>query len=233
MKKLLISINGLFLPGLLAAQASNIENYIQSRTYLEPVITSSPDAKQFNTVQYFDGLGRPKQIVNVKATPTGKDLVTTIPYDGFGRQVDSWLPAPMSTLNGGLQSGVDGEAQTYHNDARAFTHQNLENSPLDRVLSQIQPGTPWVQHPVQFNYQGNAISDRVRKLTVTTTWIGNATNNTSIKYLSDFNPNQLYKNTITDEDGNNTIEFKNGQGQILLTRKILSATESYADTYYI
>ncbi|MEY8761304.1 RHS repeat-associated core domain-containing protein, partial [Chryseobacterium tongliaoense] len=42
----------------------------------------------------------------------------------------------------------------------------------------------------------------------------------------------LYKNTITDEDGNKTIEFKNGQGQVVLVRKVLSATEN-ADTYYV
>ena len=35
-----------------------------------------------------------------------------------------------------------------------------------------------------------------------------------------------------DEDGNQTIEFKNGEGQVLLVRKMLSATEK-ADTYYV
>jgi RHS repeat-associated protein len=43
---------------------------------------------------------------------------------------------------------------------------------------------------------------------------------------------QLYKNTVTDEDGNKTIEFKNGQGQTLVVRKIISASEN-ADTYYV
>src|SRR5690606_4305656 len=42
----------------------------------------------------------------------------------------------------------------------------------------------------------------------------------------------LYKNTVTDEDGNITIEFKNGQGQTVLVRKMLNATEK-ADTYYV
>ncbi|MBT2623634.1 hypothetical protein [Chryseobacterium sp. ISL-6] len=47
-----------------------------------------------------------------------------------------------------------------------------------------------------------------------------------------YKANQLYKNSVKDEDGNETIEFKNGQGQIVLVRKVISATEN-ADTYYI
>ncbi|KQT35597.1 hypothetical protein ASG22_00805 [Chryseobacterium sp. Leaf405] len=229
MKKLLISIGTLLIAGLVQAQLTGTENYIQSRVYLEPVTTSSSAAKKIETVQYFDGLGRPKQIVNVKATPSGKDLVTTIPYDGFGRQVDSWLPAPMNTLNGAIQSGVDGAAQTFHNDPRAFTHQNLENSPLDRVLSQVQPGTPWEQHPVQFGYEANA-NGEVKKYIATfnySTFSAELTVSTT-----GYAANQLYKNPVTDEDGNQTIEFKNGRGQVLLVRKVLSATAN-ADTYYV
>ncbi|KAA2220774.1 RHS repeat-associated core domain-containing protein [Chryseobacterium sediminis] len=43
---------------------------------------------------------------------------------------------------------------------------------------------------------------------------------------------KLYKNTVTDEDGNSTIEFKNGQEQVVLVRKVINATEN-ADTYYL
>ncbi|WP_232509208.1 DUF6443 domain-containing protein [Chryseobacterium sp. StRB126] len=33
------------------------------------------------TVQYFDGLGRPKQVVNVKNSPLGKNWIIHIEYD--------------------------------------------------------------------------------------------------------------------------------------------------------
>ncbi|WP_089756440.1 DUF6443 domain-containing protein [Chryseobacterium soldanellicola] len=228
MKKILILINSLFVFGIANAQASNTENYIQSRTYLEPVTISSSTAKQLETIQYIDGLGNSKQIVNVKASPTGKDLVTTIPYDGFGRQVDSWLPAPMTTLNGGIQSAVDAAAQTYHNDNRPFTHQNIENSPLDRVLSQAQTGTAWQTHPVNFDYSTN-VDGEVKKYIATFDY---ATFTSNLVTGTPYGNNQLYKNSVTDEDGNQTIEFKNGQGQTILVRKMLNTTES-ADTYYI
>jgi len=228
MKRILISISTVFAGGISNAQATNTENYIQTRVYLEPVTTSSSTARQIETVQYFDGLGRAKQVVNVKASPTGKDLVSHIEYDGFGRQVDSWLPAPMNTLNGGIQAGVKSSATTYYSDNFAFGHSNLEASPLDRVLSQVQPGTDWQAHPVTFNYDAN-VDGEVRKFTA----IFNYTTFESKLTLSpSYGSARLYKNTVTDEDENTTIEYKNGQGQVLMVRKAISATEN-ADTYYV
>ncbi|MEC3875816.1 RHS repeat domain-containing protein [Chryseobacterium salviniae] len=231
MKRIILPISTLFFSVSIFGQVTTTENYIQTRTYLEPVTVTSPAAKQSQTVQYFDGLGRSKQVVNVKATPLQQDLVTAVRYDGFGRQEDFWLAAPMSTLNGGIQTAVDATAQTYYNDVRPFTHQNLEKSPLNRPLSNTQTGTVWESHPVQFKYESSETNDHVKKLVATTTWADDATNSKT-KYISDFGPGQLYKNTTIDEDGNTTIEFKNGQGQIVLSRKVISSIEN-ADTYYV
>ncbi|WP_228464282.1 DUF6443 domain-containing protein, partial [Chryseobacterium indologenes] len=60
---------------------ANTENYIYTREYLSPTTTSNPSLPQIQGIQFFDGLGRPKQTVSIKSTPAGKDLVTTIPYD--------------------------------------------------------------------------------------------------------------------------------------------------------
>ncbi|MGE8514224.1 MAG: DUF6443 domain-containing protein, partial [Chryseobacterium culicis] len=195
--------------------------------YLDYDSNNQP-TKTAETVQYFDGLGRPKQVVNIKASPTGKDLVTTIPYDGFGRQVDTWLPAPMNTLNGGIQSGTEGAAQTYYGDNTPFTHKNLENSPLDRIFEQKQVGTAWSSKPVKFDYNTNADGE-VKKYNAVFNY---NTFETLITVSTPYAANQLYKRTVTDEDGNKTIEFKNGKDQIVLVRKMLSATES-TDTYYV
>ncbi|MDV3881687.1 DUF6443 domain-containing protein, partial [Elizabethkingia anophelis] len=86
------------------ASISVNENYIYSRTYLAPRSSSDPAAPQQQSISYFDGLGRPKQELSIKSTPNGNDLVTDIPYDSFGRQVQSWLPVPMGSQNGNIQS---------------------------------------------------------------------------------------------------------------------------------
>ncbi|GAE65908.1 RHS repeat-associated core domain-containing protein [Chryseobacterium indologenes] len=211
---------------------ANTENYIYTRQYLAPTTTLNPSLPQIQGIQFFDGLGRPKQTISIKSTPAGKDLVTTIPYDSFGRQVDSWLPVPMASQNGNIQTGVEGSATAYYqangiNDAFPFTHKNLENSPLDRVLNVKNPGSDWQNKPVNFGYDANTVADGVRKFTTTTTWVEGATkSDLGENWL--YTDGQLYKNTVTDEDGNKTIEFKNGQGQTIMVKK-----EDGSSTYYV
>ncbi|MCZ2085094.1 MAG: DUF6443 domain-containing protein, partial [Flavobacteriales bacterium] len=250
MKKLYLALSmGLFvslysqtvLPSGL--QGLSTENYVFARTYLDyDTITNQP-TKVAESVTYYDGLGRPKQSISIKASPTGKDIVTTIPYDGFGRQVDSWLPVPMSSLNGGIQSGVETAAVGfYNNDPKPFARKKLENSPLDRIDSLFQVGSAWSDHPVVFDYGTN--KNEVKNYTATF----NYTTFTSTLTLNGQRPaNTLYKNTVNDEDGNTSIEYKNGEGQTILIRKLVGFKNAqgiaapmapidnniYADTYYV
>ena len=217
------------------ASISVNENYIYSRTYLAPRSSSDPAAPQQQSISYFDGLGRPKQELSIKSTPNGNDLVTDIPYDSFGRQVQSWLPVPMNSLNGNIQSGVQNAAAGYYKktdgsvDPLVYGEKTLENSPLDRVLAQAAPGSDWDGKKVQYQYQANADGE-VYRYTTSTSWSNNAT--VSVLGLSGtYGANSLYKNVVTDEDGNSTIEFKNGQGQTLLVRK-KNGSENL-DTYYV
>ncbi|SHH89484.1 RHS repeat-associated core domain-containing protein [Chryseobacterium oranimense] len=214
---------------------SNTENYIYTRQYLVPTEVSNGSLQQIQSIQFFDGLRRPKQSVSIKSTPTGKDLVIHIPYDGFGRQVDSWLPVPMSSQNGNIQSEVESSANTYYqgngiNDSFPFSHKNLENSPLDRLLSQKNPGTDWQNKPVTFGYDTNTTGE-VKKYTTTTSWVDGATSS-ELNASGTYGEAQLYKNTVIDEDNNKTIEYKNDKGQIILVRKVISSSEN-VDTYYV
>ena len=227
------------------------ENYVYSRTYLDSTATSSTGVQQIQNVTYYDGLGRPKQSVAVKATAKGNDLVSIIPYDGFGRQVKSYLPVSMVSKDGGIQAldtiGVVSYYTTSPNsttkdfdliDANPFSHKILESSPLDRMQKQIQPGAAWSTKPVAFEYETN-ISTEVYKFITSTTWSNNATlsvlklapatDTTSIN--NKYKGNQLYKNVVTDEDGNITTEFKNGEGQTILVRKNDGIND--VDTYYV
>jgi len=217
------------------ASISVNENYIYSRTYLAPRSSSDPAAPQQQSISYFDGLGRPKQELSIKSTPNGQDLVSDIPYDSFGRQVQSWLPVPMGSQNGNIQSGVQTAASGYYKkadgstDPLAYGEKTLENSPLDRILAQAAPGSDWDGKKVQYQYATNADGE-VYRYTTSTSWSNNAT--VSVLGLSGtYGANSLYKNIETDEDGNSTIEFKNIQGQTILVRKNNGYHDM--DTYYI
>ena len=233
MKKLIIPISALFVAGLTYAQTTNTENYVQTRVYLEPVMASSSTARQIETVQYFDGLGRPKQVVNVKASPQGKDVVTYIEYDGFGRQVKDFLPVPQSgTMNGAIVPNplANATQPTIYGSEKIYAEKILENSPLDRVFEQKQVGNAWANKPVKFEYDANSVADAVKKYTTMTTWASEVTNSV-LSQTANYGANQLYKNTVTDEDGNKTIEFKTGEGQTLLVRK--NDGSQNVDTYYV
>ncbi len=204
------------------------ENYIFTTQCLD-----ANCIKKTETVQYFDGLGRPKQVINIKASPTGKDVVTHIEYDGFGRQVKDYLPVPQGqTLNGAIVPNplTNATQPDIYGQEKIFSEKIIENSPLNRILEQRQIGTAWNGKPVTFLYDANA-ADEVKKYTATTSW-SSGTTASALSLSGSYPANQLYKNTVTDEDGNQSIEFKNGQGQTILVRKVLSASEN-ADTYYV
>ncbi|TZG00042.1 RHS repeat-associated core domain-containing protein (plasmid) [Chryseobacterium panacisoli] len=234
MKK--IKLLGLLFTAMATYAQSTTENYIQSKTCL-----SGDCTKKTETVTYFDGLGRPKQIVSVKATTTGKDLVTPITYDGFGRQDKDILPVPATTLNSAIHTGIVNEtaANSYYGVTNAYTEKEIEKSPLDRVKHLAQPGDPWKMssgHTQKFKYEVN-LGTEVKKFITNTTTGTVGTDNKTISSVSIasgsgfYDAGILYKNTVTDEDGTPVIQFQNGRGETVLVRRT-DGTQNI-DTYYV
>ncbi|WP_336717108.1 DUF6443 domain-containing protein [Chryseobacterium mucoviscidosis] len=240
MKKILIILSFLFSLFIVKSQTTS-ENYIQTRSYLAPVTTSNNTVKQVRTVEYFDGLGRPKQVVNVKATPSGNDIVTPIIYDNYGIQTKSYLPIPQNTsLNGNiypqnsnsLNYPVNDVTNFYQGD-KVYSESILEISPLNRIQQHKQTGNAWSSKPQNFKYEINSSLDSVKKYDVITTWNpNNKVFTNSVPTIQNYSDNTLYKYVVKDEDGNETVNFKNKLGQTILTRKIISSTQK-ADTYYV
>ncbi|WP_433631758.1 DUF6443 domain-containing protein [Chryseobacterium cucumeris] len=234
MKK--IQLLGLLFTAMTAFAQSTTENYIHSKTCL-----NGDCSKKTETVTYFDGLGRPKQIISVKATTTGKDLVTPITYDGFGRQAKDILPVPANTLNSAIHTGIVNEtaANSYYGVTNAYTERDIENSPLDRVKQVAQPGEPWKMaagHTQKFKYEVNQGSE-VKKFITNTTTSTTGTDNKTVSSVSIvpgsefYGAGTLYKNTVTDEDGTPVIQFQNGRGETVLVRRT-DGTQNI-DTYYV
>ena len=205
---------------------SSSENYIYEKNCL-----TEDCSKKIESVQYFDGVGRLKQSISVKATPSGKDIAIPVEYDAYGRQVKSYLPVPQSgTQSGALYVDPLSNASSQYGNEKIYAEKILESSPLGRLQQQKQVGNDWVGHSVQFSYAANTSADAVKKYTVVTSWVEGRTN--SILSLSGIYPeNTLYKSEVTDEDGNITSLFKNKKGQTLLTRKKDGIQN--IDTYYV
>ena len=178
MKKILSLLA--FLPFAATGQTAT-ENYVKTTAYKEPTssIIATPTAAQASvSVTYFDGLGRPIQQVAHGQSATGKDIVTPIAYDAYGRQAKEYLPypAPASTMAydplattaaGSYYQGQYGPAET-----NAYSEKLFEASPLNRVLKQAAPGSPWAMgsgKEIKFDYQTNAAGE-VKIFSATATW---------------------------------------------------------------
>ena len=140
--------------GLSQAQTTT-QNYVQSETILTPVT----DPAQLNAlgvsdrqqlIQYFDGLGRPLQQVEVEASPDKADRVTYFEYDNMGRQAKQHLPFTSKGNQGQwISDPVTQQNNFYQTTARIaqtafpFAETRFENMPGEHILEQSAPGSTW------------------------------------------------------------------------------------------
>src|SRR5690554_206314 len=73
-------------------QSSYQNQYTQSQ--LDDPNFTVPDDSKIESIVYYDGLGRPKQSVAIRAGGNREDLITPIIYDPLGRQPKDYLPLP-------------------------------------------------------------------------------------------------------------------------------------------
>ncbi|CCB70045.1 Rhs family protein precursor [Flavobacterium branchiophilum FL-15] len=237
------------LPALLEAQTQS-QNYIKTTTYKVPttLVPAPTAAQKVENITYFDGLGRPIQQIAGQQSNSGKDIITHIEYDAFGRQTKEYLPYAsgqnnLEYLDGNtVKTNLITQYQNWYGDQNPYSEKQLEASPLNRVMQQAAPGNEWALNgnkTIKFDYQTNTATE-VKLYTATATWnaalglyepvLNNATGNTY------YTANQLYKSVTKDENwttGNNntTQEFKDKEGKVVLKRSFNSAVAH--DTYYV
>ena len=190
------------------------QNYIKTLTYKDPTTTSIEAAAKVNVV-YFDGLGRPIQQIAGKMSSDGKDIITHIEYDGFGRQKKDYLPfaGDGSALNF-VPNALTPTLQYFSNAGNVdettnnpYSEKFLEPSPLNRILKQAAPGDAWLghendnnDHTVKFAYLMNGTNE-VRLLRADAQWSDEFKlyNPSLIDNNIFYNPAELYK-TITQNE---------------------------------
>jgi len=183
--------------------------------------------------QYLDGLGRPLQQVAWQASPTEKDIVQPIAYDGFGRTLKSYLPYTggndahyqSNALNGAAYSS-SAQYQFYQNqegivhDTAPFASTVVEHSPAQRALEQVAPGQSWADHSTSAEYLVN-VADEVKYFKWATTGIVDA---------GYYHKGELMVSKTTDANGYVSLQYSNKSGQLLLKR-LMQGTQAI-DTYY-
>jgi RHS repeat-associated protein len=242
-------------------------NFINSWTVTAPVpspndIITRPLTDVKETSQYFDGLGRLLQTVAKQGSldtytnpggTTATDLVSPVVYDAFGREQYTYLAYPEASSDGSFKTSpfadqatffantaspnpIAGQGETYF-----YGQTNFEASPLSRPLNTMAPGNNWVgaSRGKQKSYWTNTALDDVMMWAVTA---GTSSSFGSYSANSSYPAGSLYKVIALDENGNQVIEFKDNEDQLILKKTQLTAAadngtgSGYAGwlcTYYI
>ncbi|MEP5339095.1 MAG: DUF6443 domain-containing protein [Algibacter sp.] len=244
MKKLLFTLAAICSISLMHGQTttspSNDENYVRSIIYqVETTTNTVTDDDKIESITYFDGLGRPKQSIGIRAGGDKQDIITPIEYDAYGRQIKDYLPYALSTTTNGeyipdaLDDIIDvySNSSKYENTYNPYSKKRLEASPLGRVLEQAAPGYDWRLTDIEYEDPGHTI--RFEYLTNTHEGVDssydpiNPLNDNVEGEYSYYNPGELYKTITKDENwqpnqtypkNHTTEEFKNKQGQVVLKR---------------
>jgi RHS repeat-associated protein len=214
-------------------------NYIYTRMFRKPVNNANnfeSDGNSMNgdvieQVQYFDGLGRLKQTVDIKGSPEKNDLVMPVQYDDYGREKFSYLPYSTSGDGGYRALALPNEQNSFYSptpslngldepDNRPYAETTFESSPLNRVFFVQGPGSDWNGKKTSYEYGTNSVS------TVILWQVNNTTG--ACTRSGDYGAGQLYRTLVTDENGNKTTEYKDKLGQV-----VLKETELGAKTYYV
>ncbi|OXB11116.1 RHS repeat-associated core domain-containing protein [Flavobacterium reichenbachii] len=235
------------------------ENYIKTVTYKTATTAQIPAPASTQATQkttYFDGLGRPVQQVEGQQSQSGKDIITHIEYDAFGRQAEEYLPFKAETADMTFDPAVKTKVLSYYGtpnsavngnpalDATNFplSKKEFEASPLNRILKQAAPGNDWrlgSGHEIKIAYQSN-VTNEVKLFSASTNW-NSESKLYKISFLNNgyYNANELYKTITYDENtasapleiNGSTVEFKNKEGQVILKRTYNEQVKH--DTYYV
>ena len=120
---------------------------------------------RIETINYLDALGRSSQSVTVKGSPSGKDVVVAVKYDGAGRQNYQYMPYATTNTSGiyntdpttACTNFYDGTVPGRESGDYPYYQTFYEVSPLNRVIKVSGPG--WKTHPSNVIYSTNASSD--------------------------------------------------------------------------
>jgi RHS repeat-associated protein len=209
------------------------------------IFTNTNNREVKKTTQFVDGLGRPLQTVVWQATPSGKDVVSPIVYDAFGREVFKYLPYPATGNDGNFKVNPFNDQKTalqpLFNPNNVSGGENFfcsktdyEPAPLDRPVKTYAPGNNWVGDgvgvSVQYLVNTNADSVHIWNIGFNA---GAVPVNAGI-----YSAGQLIKTVTVDESGNNVVEFKDREGHIILKKVESSAAHAtpyigWLCTYYV
>ncbi len=220
----------------------NYVEYLETNQTIGNGIFALPNLVEKN-VQYYDGLGRPTQFIQVEAGPqgSGNDIISFKGYNSSWGFLDKeYLPYEADrTENGGYHSDYTSEQNSYFDQVYgadeghyAFTETDFEYSALNRIVAQTGPGKAWRENGaklIEYEYNTNtSSSSEVKKFTILA--------NGNISYVGGYSSGELSRFIELDENvGANrgeVIEYKDLNGNIIVKKRKLESGV-YSSTYFL
>lgn len=221
-------------------------SYVRTRDLSMAGVTDTTTAGQLadpNAVkqmtEYFDGLGRPSQGVSWQASPLQKDLVTVQVYDPYGREATKYLPYVSPEADGKYKPAALSEQEAFNGvqfpaDQYYASELTYEASPLSRLLATYAAGNSWAGagRGVARQYYTNAVGDSVHLWTILYTMGSLPVDG------GPYAVGQLLKTVTIDEQGNQSVEYKDKDGLLILKKEQVAAVPGTAHvgwlcTYYV
>ncbi len=200
------------------------------------IATDSAGSGYICNVDYFDGIGRKTESVNVGAAPGGGDVVFLSDLDAVGNPVKTFCG--VAGGGGGAfipRSEVRELAVNQYGDNCPFSEFVYDRSALNRVVSQTGQGQAWHSQnkAVNFSYftnvNGDALLDCKRFSVADTRLLTDTV--VTVVCKGAFDTGSLFVTRTEDEDGRILYEFKDFDDKVLLSRKVSGKVK--LDTYYV
>ncbi len=209
-------------------------NFIGSAVVLEPSGLASFTASASNsvvTVEYFDGLGRSLETVDVAAGGDGGDVAGYREYDGMGNVVKEFIPVPAGTGNGAYVNAGDfaSAAAGFYGAETPYKEYFYESTAAPRVTESVAEGEAWHSHGgATTEYALNTASGELACVRYAAV---KSSSGTALEKDGNYGASQLRVVKTKDEDGVTTLTFTDFLDRTVLVRQTISG--GYADTYYV
>jgi RHS repeat-associated protein len=181
----------------------------------------SDETKASTEVSYFDQVGNLEQRLGYRNSPLKKDIAFEKVYlDSLSRVIKTVLPVPLSTNTGANEISVNYYADGFYSDNATNEVLSFDNSKLSRPLVQVGAGAAWRSPTLKatnFAYESAGADIPVYE-------VNGASGLTKTGVYS---ANSLYKNKVTDPQGNTQTEIKDLQGRVIEKIGALGDTTHY------
>ena len=205
---------------------------VHGHNYIKTVTATSANGEGIEIVQFYNALGQPSEKKLRYMGGNGKDLVSLSTYNSRNLLEKEWLMLPTPHSDFPIfdypKTVQDLICKYYGESETPYEMQTYESSPLARPIRKYGAGSLWHanEKAVEVIYGVNGDKYPCRIFTTT-----DERDSILVSVVGTYPDGELLVTETGDEDGKIYIEFKNKNGQLVMTRQ--KDGQEVIDTYFV